>query len=309
MEIKADETDNIRDREVLVTYREIAPRYKLDNTPLLDLSFLSGNPEVKILVKDESQNATASVKVRPALFNLLKARKKGKQEFLDASSGNYAKALMYLTFQLSYQCALFVPESASRTLRAYMAENNLGAKLFYSGIENSDDARKKAQQYSVQHPEVTYLDQYNNDGSWLCHYHFTAEEIMRQLGELKLTPTHFVAGIGSGGTLIGIGKKFKEQIDGVEIIGLESKLPHSIRGIRCLNPATIPKVYSDSKQLVNRVESIDPDEVASLKDSHVFNLTGNAGLSAYTNIYASIQLSQQLEKGVIITVIPDGGTL
>ncbi len=301
---------SIRDKKAILSYNEIALRLGFDITPLIDLSDLSYNEKVKIYAKDESQNATGSIKVRAALFNLVRAIAEGEKwgarsHFLDASSGNYAKALFYVTSQLGYESTLFVPESVSCELQEYISQKSKkrsDAKLFYKGIKNSDDARERVQQYSHEHPELTFLDQYNNEGSWLCHYHFTAQEILSQLNEKRLRPTHFISGIGSGGTLIGIGKRFKE-FDCVEIIGLESKIPHSIRGIRCLDQRTVPEVYSASSHLVDRVESVDPEKITLFRASHAFNF----GVSAYANMYASIQLSQQVEKGVIVTVLPDGG--
>lgn len=293
----------ISDMSVVQDYRKIASRFNLDNTPLINLSILSHKSQVKIFAKDESQNVTGSVKIRAALFNIVRLPNSKGRHLLDASSGNYAKALIYLASQLGYESTLFVPESFSRALQTYLSERGIEATLFFEGIKDSDEARERARQYANIYPDLTFLDQYNNDGSWLCHYHFTADEILSHLAENGFVPTHFVSGIGSGGTLIGIGKKFKE-IGDVEVIGLESKIPHSIRGIRCLNPTTTPGVYSRSSQLVDRVESIAPEEIAKFRASHSFNF----GVSAYANIYASVQLSQHLEKGVIVTVVPDRGT-
>ncbi|HLC89044.1 MAG TPA: pyridoxal-phosphate dependent enzyme, partial [Candidatus Nanoarchaeia archaeon] len=284
-------------------YRDIASRCGLDDTPLIDLSNLSQRQSVRIFAKDESKNITGSVKVRAALFNLVKAINGDEQHFLDASSGNYAKALIYLASQLGYKSTLLIPESFFSELEEYMSENGLDSKLFHDGIRNSDEARERARQYSDKHPELTFLDQYNNDGSWLCHYHFTAEEILSELARLQLKPTHFISGIGSGGTLIGIGKKLKEGND-VKVIGLESKVPHSIRGIRCLETATTPGVYSRLSRVVDRVISIDPEDVARFRAEQQFNF----GVSAYANIYASAQLSRELDSGIILTVVPDGGT-
>lgn len=282
--------------EAVRRYRETALRLGLDNTPLLDLSSLSPNPQVRIFAKDESKNVTGSVKVRPALFNIVLSQ---GRHFLDASSGNYAKALIYLASKLGQDSTLFVPESVSKDLQTYMAERGLKARLFYEGIRNSDEARRRARQYATEHPELTFLDQYNNDGSWLAHYHFTTEEILSELGQ---TPTHFISGIGSGGTLIGIGKRLKEK-SSVEVVGLESKVPHSIKGIRCLGVRTTPKIYSRLSHLVDRLESVNPEEITKFREAHSFGF----GLSTYANLYASVQLSKHLEQGVILTIIPDGG--
>lgn len=289
-------------RKVIEYYKDVALKLGLDNTPLVDLSYLSSNRQVRILAKDESQNVTGSVKVRAALFNMAEfLGDNDKKHFLDASSGNYAKALVYLASRLGYESTLFVPENVSAELQKYISAQGLNASLFFEGIRNSDEARERACEYAKKHPELIFLDQYKNDGTWLCHYHFTVKEILSQLGKLGLTLTHFISGVGSGGTVIGVGEGLKES-GNVEIIGLESRVSHSIRGIRSLK-TMIPEVYSHLSHIVDRIESVDPEEIVKFKDTlkHPF------GVSAYANIYESRQLSKKLEKGVIVTIIPDGG--
>lgn len=295
----------LNEEKAVEHYRNIASGFGLDNTPLVDLSYLSCKPQVRILAKDESKNVTGSVKVRPALFNMAEfLGDNNKKHFLDASSGNYAKALAYLASRLGYDSTLFVPENVSAELQKYISAQGLNASLFFEGIRNSDEAMKRACNYAKEHPELVFLDQYDNDGTWLCHYYFTAEEILSQLGKSGLTPTHFISGIGSGGTLIGVGKRLKES-GNVEVIGLESQVSHSIRGIRSLQNDAVPEIYSRLSHIVGRVESVDPEEIARFKDTleHPF------GVSAYANLYASMRLSKILEEGVIVTIIPDRGPL
>lgn len=298
---------------ILNQYSKLAKLFHMDNTPFYDYPFLSAKPQVKIFVKDESNNTTGSLKVRSALFNLIKAIEEHRERnlnsegffnkewhFLDASSGNYAKALAYLTTELRYKCTLFVPDGFAKPFRSNYFGHYLEAALFFKGITNSDEARIRASEYAAAHPEMDFLDQYNNDGSWMCHYYFTAEDILSEFEKLGLTPTHFISGIGTGGSLIGIGKKLKEKTN-TNIIGLESKIPHVIKGLRCLNGENTPTVYSTSQDIVDCLQKIDPDDVFRFRAEHACSW----GDSACANLYAARQLSQQLDKGVIVTIIPD----
>ena len=293
---------NLNLEQTIKEYNRIAERLGLVATPLTDLSGLSCNPHVRIFAKDESQNITGSVKARAALFNLVMTfdLPLASRRYLDASSGNYAKALAYFTAELGYSCTLFVPESFATSIKEYITKERLCCNIFFEGIKNSDEARDMASQFASQHPELHYLDQYNNDGSWLCHYHFTAEEIIQELNALDLTPAYFISGIGSGGTLIGAGKKLKERFD-TRIIGLESAVPHTIRGIRRLDAKHTPSVYSNQKSIVNCLQSVDIAEVQEFKDCYHLGY----GISACANILAAVKLSQRLQDGVIATVIPD----
>src|SRR3989338_915376 len=106
-------------------YAKLSREFGMDNTPLLDLSSFSKNPHVKIFAKDESRNLTGSLKVRAALFNIafVLTKKKGKRHFMDASSGNYAKALCYLAVKLGHDATLFIPQSAYQEINRYRREN------------------------------------------------------------------------------------------------------------------------------------------------------------------------------------------
>lgn len=283
------------------TYEKYSKQLGVSITPLVDLSYLSYNPKVRILAKDESKNLTGSVKIRSALYNLSlaidKNPKKTNLRFLDASSGNYAIALAYISDFLNYKVTLFVPGGFQHKLKS--------ANIFYKGISNSNDARKKALEYSKIHEELEYLDQYNNPGSWLCHYNYTAKEILTEISRLELIPTHFISSIGTGGTLVGIGRKLKEE-KGVKVIGLKSTIPHVIKGLRTLEKENLPRVYSDNKHFVDQVIPINPKKIKLFQKE---NNNLKFGTSAFANLYTAKELSRSLDKGVIVTLIPDGGSL
>lgn len=290
----------------IALYAELSKRFNIVNTPLSDFSSLSQNLAVKIFAKDESANLTGSVKVRAALFNIaqsiIRHKEKKQLHFLDASSGNYAKSLAFLANKLGHDCTIFIPESFYMDLNKFMITNNLKSKIFFKGIKNSDEARENASKFAKAHPEFEYLDQYSNDGTWLCHYYFTAKEIIQQLKEKSLSPTHFISGIGSGGTLIGVGKALKEHYH-VKIIGIQSRVPHTIRGIRNLDE-NIPLVYLNHKEIVDKLEGIGIKEVIEFKEGHKLDY----GISACANLLKASELSSKISEGVIITIIPDRGS-
>lgn len=284
----------------------IAFKLGIGKTPLVDLSHLSHNPEVRILAKDESQNVTGSIKARAAAYNICKAETENpgrRLPFLDASSGNYAMALAYVSDKLGHSTTLFVPERAYSVLSAFLLHQRIRtSKVFHLGINNSDEARKRASEYGDNDNQLIYLDQYGNKGSWCCHYYYTATEILEELNELKLIPTHFVSGIGSGGTLIGIGRRLKEE-NGVVVIGVESALSNSIQGIRHLEEGNLPEIYINNNQYVDRIDSVNPEAVKSFK---LGTRSLNYGASAFANLYTARETSEKLERGVIVTVIPGG---
>lgn len=245
----------------LKNYGEIAKKFGMDRTPLVEFGF-SYNPKIKIFAKDESKNLTGSIKVRAALFNMVRGLDgdSRNKHFLDSSSGNYAKALLFLSSKLRHETTVFVPDNQSSYLRTFMIENCINGQVIAQQVANSDDARMYVKEYHIKHPHLTFLDQYNNEGSWFCHYHFTAKEIMDQLIPLSTGPTHFISGIGSGGTLIGLGKALKEAF-GTRVIGLESRIAHTLRGIRCLDDKNTPGVYSKNKEIVDELKVVEYDGV------------------------------------------------
>lgn len=368
--------DNSLNNLMVGEYLRFSRSLGIGNTHLVKIE-LSKNPRVRIYAKDESENFTGSVKSRPALFNIIRSFYTGNDErtsekhFLDASSGNYAKALAAIASFLGHRSTIFVPEKVDSHIRLFMGlhddivnflkrHTDFGIdtsftkppfmssidgntkidyeerilidergrivykkikdlddkreRITYRKINNSDDAREAAERYAKVHPEMEFLDQYNNPGSWLCHYHSTAEEIAAQMNNLSIIPTHFISGIGSGGTLIGIGKKLKEAYKGLQVIGIETIKPHSITGIRRLD-TNIPGVYSDSKDIVDRLLSVDQEQVIKFRDANELNYgflnpsETKYGVSACANIYAAVKLSEEIKEGMIVTIIPDRGKL
>lgn len=289
-------------------YRRYAEKLGMHPTPLVNVSkVFSANPNVRIFAKDESKNLTGSLKIRAALYNVVQAmlENPGKQlHFIDASSGNYALALAYIVYQLRFKATIFVPEKFLLRFNKFI--KNYGLKnidVIAKGIKDSDEARVGAAKYSLKHKEMIYLNQYSNDGTWLCHYETTACEILEHLEKIHVSLTHFICGIGSGGALIGIGRKMKEE-KMLTVIGIESTKAHHITGLRHLETETLPQIYFENQQVVNRLVSVKPEEVVLFKSQ--FPLL-KFGISAFANLYAAQKLSKELKEGLIITIIPDGG--
>ena len=300
-------------KHVIKKYKELAEKIALVATPLVDLSNLPHNPNVKILAKDESQNLTGSTKVRPALFNLVNLLVNQRATNpVDSSSGNYAISLVYLAKKLGFcNTTIFIPESFALYFLKYLRDNGIDddwLKVFYKGIRNSDEARKRALEYSERIGAV-YLDQYNNPCNSLSHYHFTAGEIVSDVERLQLKPTHFISSIGSGGTLTGIGTRLKERY-GAKVIGIqlsEKTIQGATRDIR--DKTNLPRAYSDLEANVDFLMDINTGEVfrfeERLRNSNIAGIDWNSICgSSFVNLYAAVRLSEEIPSGVIVTIIP-----
>ena len=277
------------------------------NSPLIDYSELFSGSDVQLFAKDESHAPTRSIKDRPALYLLANAFLAGRDRVADASSGNYALSLVYFANKLDMEVTLFIPESFHPTFLRRVEQTPIyhcfTGNVFWAGIPNSDAAREQCKKWAGEHPKYLYLDQYSNPLNWRVHYEFTAEEILDQLPDSKGKQAYFVAGVGSGGTVIGVGKRLKEEL-GAKVIGVESAEAHSIRGVRHLDSTSNPRVYEDNVSTIDDIFSIDRAEIEGYRNEHP--LCTGFGDSATANFVASQKLRKKIKSGVIITVIPEG---
>lgn len=285
-------------------YEYYSQQLGMIETPLHDMSSISSRKDVKIFAKDESKNSTGSIKGRAALYNLIKAMLHSSNERLhivDASSGNYAKALAYIAHRFGHTTTLFIPEAVADEVKDFVRYEGINATIISENISNSDVARIRARKYTESNNNVIYLDQYNNPGTADCHYFYTADEIMRQLSSRGVKPTHFIAGIGTGGTVIGIGRRLKEEY-GTRILGVQAKEAHTIRGIRSLEDTHLPTVYSENKSIVDEVLTVDINDIRGFRER-------SAGLcygaSSMAHLYCAERISRELKNAIVVTVLPD----
>jgi S-sulfo-L-cysteine synthase (O-acetyl-L-serine-dependent) len=290
----------------------LAPVSLLDTigrTPLLRLRRLGADfPAVEIYAKAEFQNPGGSVKDRAAAAILREAEESGRLRpgavILDSTSGNTGIAYAMISAARGYRLKLCVPGNVTperlRTLRAYGAE-----VVVTNPMEGSDGAIREARRLHAEHPELYfYADQYNNEANWRAHYETTAVEILEQTDGRV---THFVAGLGTSGTFVGVGRRLRAFRSDIRLISVQPESPlHAIEGLKHMGTAIKPGIYDESLA--------DEDVRVSTERSHALTrrLASEEGLlvgvSSGAALAATLDLAKRIREGVIVTVFPDSGT-
>jgi [CysO sulfur-carrier protein]-thiocarboxylate-dependent cysteine synthase len=280
----------------------------IGNTPMVDVSVLSPNPKVRIYGKLEGQNPFGSVKDRIAKYMIEQAEKDGRlvpgQTILEPSSGNTGIALAAIAQMKGYPIKILMPESVSIERRQMLEV--FGAELILTpGEEGSNGAVRRAQAMAEAHPEYCFLYQYGNDNNPLAHYEGTGPEIWRDLPEI----THFVAGLGTSGTLMGTGRYLKEQNPDIKVIAIEPPLGERVEGLRNLDDGYIPPVFENwhGYDLLDRKRVVRPRESLEwtrrlVKECGVF-----AGISAGAAMAGAAKVAEQIDEGVIVFIVSDNG--
>jgi len=278
----------------------------IGNTSVVAIGRINPNPAVTILAKLEGNNPGGSVKDRPARQMLLAAEAKGEltkdKIILEPTSGNTGIAMAMIAASRGYRIKLVMPACVSMERRSVLEA--YGAEIVLSpGCEATDGAIRLAHKILKENPDIYYMpNQYANPNNVLAHYKTTAPEIMRQTdGRI----THFVAGMGTGGTLMGVSRYFREMKPDVRIIGIEPVLGHKIQGLKNMQEAIVPPIYNES--LLHRKIVIEDDlafETARQLASHEGIFCGMSGGAA---LAGALRLSGELESGVIVAIIPDRG--
>jgi len=276
----------------------------IGQTPLLPLP--SPNPEVRILGKAEWFNPGGSVKDRPAWSIVRSAMSAGhlpERQLLDASSGNTAIAYAMLGAAVGFRVTLCVPASASperrRTLDAY------GATVVETdALEGTDGAIRAARELAEAHPaRYWYANQYGNPDNPAAHYATTAMEIWEQTGG-KLT--HFVAGLGTTGTLVGTSRRLRRLRPAVRTVGVEPlRSLHGIEGLKHLDTALLPPIWDSST--ADRRERVDTEEAQDAARGLARDMGVLVGVSSGAAYAVCRRLAREIDTGMLVTVLPDGG--
>jgi [CysO sulfur-carrier protein]-thiocarboxylate-dependent cysteine synthase len=291
---------------MMAVYRNVLDM--IGNTPLVDVSVLSPNPGVRILAKMESQNPFGSVKDRIAHAIIETAERDGSlrpgQQIIESSSGNTGIALAAISRIKGYPIRILLPECVSIERRQMLEV--FGAELILTpGDEGSNGALRRAMTMSAEHPDWFYPYQYANDANPRAHYEGTGPEIWRDCPEV----THFVAGLGTSGTLMGVGKYLKERNPAIKIMAVEPPSGELVEGLRSLDDGYIPPVFDawggadllDGKRIVRPRESLTwTRRLAS--DVGIF-----AGISAGAALAGAAKVAERIESGVIVFIVCDGG--
>ena len=278
----------------------------IGNTPMVELCSINPNPRVHILAKLEGNNPGGSVKDRPARQMILAAEKSGEltheKVILEPTSGNTGIALAMIAAARGYRIKLAMPACVSVERRSVLEA--YGAEIVLSpGCEATDGAIRLAHKIYEEDPGTYYMpNQYANPNNVLAHYETTGPEIMRQTnGEI----THFVAGMGTSGTLMGTAMYFGEAKPAVRIVGIEPVLGHKIQGLKNMREAIVPPIYDEgalSRKIV--VEDDAAFETARLLATHEGIFCGMSGGAA---VAGALTLAAELDSGTIVVIIPDRG--
>jgi len=275
------------------------------NTPLLPLDRLSS--PVKIYAKAEWFNPGGSIKDRPAL-NIIRTALSaghlgGRRRLLDSTSGNMGIAYATLGVSLDVPVTLAIPANASQERLVILKA--LGAELVLTDpLEGTDGAIHVARKMAAEDPErYYYADQYNNPANWQAHYMTTGPEIIEQTaGQV----THFVAGLGTSGTLIGAGRYLRQYNPGIQILAVQPDDSfHGLEGLKHMKTAIQPGIYDQAF----------PDRILEVSTEAAYEMTLQlarreglfVGVSSGAAAVAALQVASELEEGMVVTVFPDAG--
>ncbi len=278
-------------------------------SPLLRLRrVVSRNPRVEVYAKGEFQNPGGSVKDRAASSILRAAERSGRLRpgatILDATSGNTGIAYAMIAAARGYRLKLCVPDNVTserkRILRTFGAE-----LVLTSPMDGSDGAIREARRMNEADPgRYFYADQYNNDANWRGHYETTGVEILEQTGGRI---THFVAGLGTGGTFMGVGRRLRERSADIQLISVQPDSPlHGIEGLKHMETAIRPGIYDP--RLADEDVRVSTERAQDLTRRLAKEEGILAGVSSGAALAACFDLAERIDEGVIVTVFPDSGT-
>jgi cysteine synthase B len=278
----------------------------IGNTPLIELSRINPNPRVRLFVKLEGANPGGSVKDRIAYYMIKDAEEAGKlkqgQTIFEPTSGNTGIGLAMVGAAKGYKVKLVMPECVSLERRKTLEA--LGAELLLSpGNEGTDGAIRLARRIYDEDRENYFMpNQFDNPSNIKAHYETTGREVYEQTkGEI----THFIAGMGTTGTLMGSSMRLKEYNSDIKIIGVEPNLGHRIQGLKNMTEAIVPSIYDPSRL----------DEKHNVEDDDAFQATRRlaieeglfVGMSSGAAIFVALKKAAELKDGVIVVILPDRG--
>ena len=276
----------------------------IGHTPMVGLPHLAPSPRIRLFAKLEGANPTGSVKDRIALAMLAEARSSGElrpgQAILEPSSGNTGISLALIGARLGHPVRIVMPDNTTpereQLLRLYGAEI-----VFSPGAEGSNGAIRLAQELAAADPSLYMPYQYGNPANPRAHEEGTGPEILAAVPEVDL----FVAGLGTGGTLTGVGRFLKRERSGVRIIAAEPLPGEQVQGLRSLDEGFVPPVL-DASVLDDRYLVSNRDALLGvwrlLREEGIF-----AGLSSGAALHVALRAASEMEEGEVVVLLADGG--
>ncbi len=275
----------------------------IGNTPLVGIQRLSPKPDVRLWAKLEGQNPTGSLKDRIALAMIEDAERTGKlrpgAEILEPTSGNTGISLAMVATRKGHRLTVVMPENASEE-RIRLLEL-FGAEIVFTPAEKGTNGAVEVAQAMARDEKYFMPFQYGNEANARAHYEGTGGEIIRDLP----TVTHFVAGLGTGGTLTGVGRRLKEHNADIKVVAAEPELGELVYGLRSLDAGFIPPILDES--VLDRrilVSSSDALKVTRelTKEEGIF-----AGISSGAVLHVARRVASELEDGDVVALLPDAG--
>lgn len=276
----------------------------IGHTPLVEVARLSPRKGVRIFVKLEGQNPTGSVKDRIAKYMIDKAEKSGEltpdKVVLEATSGNTGISLAMICRRKGYHLKVVMPESASIE-RAHLLQI-FGAEIVFSpGEKGTNGAIEVAEKLAAQNSNYFVPYQFGNEANPRAHYETTAVEILKDQPEVDV----LVAGLGTGGTLMGVGRRLKEHNSNTKVIAVVPNPGDTIDGLRSLEEGFVPPILDlellDGRMVVDSTGAFLASKELTLREG-IF-----AGVSSGAVIYCALRMAQRMDSGNIVAILADGG--
>ncbi len=277
----------------------------IGNTPMVKIHHMTPNPRVQIFAKLEARNPGGSVKDRICQAMIQAAEQDGllgphtDRILLEPTSGNTGIGLAMIASVRKYPFIAVIPESTSMERRKMMAA--FGAKFILTdGAKGTNWAIEVAQRLLTEDDRYLMLDQFNNPANPRVHYETTGPEVLRAVPEL----THFVAGMGTGGTLMGVQRYMREHKPDVAIVGLEPVPGSKIQGLRNM-AAYVPSIYHE--ELLDDKIMLDDDQAFQVARDLTRAEGLFVGISSGAAMWGAMQVARRIHEGTIVVLFPDGG--
>jgi len=278
----------------------------IGNTPMVEIKRLNPNPGLEIHVKLEKYNPGGSVKDRIAKYMIEQAEKSGQlskeKTIIEPTSGNTGIGLALVSRAKGYNLVLVMPETMTLERRQILI--SLGAKILLSeGSKGMNGAEDLAREIVARNYDKYFMpDQFSNPANVLAHYETTGEEVWRDTGGRI---THFVAGIGTGGTLMGVSTRLRERNPDVKIIAVQPEPGTAIQGLKDLKTQYVPAIWKG--ELVDEVHYVNPKEAEEAARLLTLQEGIFVGPSSGAIFHVALKKAREIEKGVMVVMAPDGG--
>ena len=278
----------------------------IGNTPLVQLTNLNGNNDVKIFVKLEGNNPGGSIKDRPAFYMIMMAEKSGEltkdKTIIEPTSGNTGIAIAMIGAAKGYKVKLFMPECVS--VERQLILQAFGAEVVLTPAREAvDGAIRRAHEALEKEPGKYYMpNQFDNPNNVLSHYETTGPEIYNQTkGKVDV----FVCAMGTTGTLIGTAKYLQEKIHGIKIVAVEPTLGHTIQGLKNMQESVVPGIYNpeayDEKITIEDGDAFETARLLAVREG-LFT-----GMSSGAAVAGALVVAKKMKKGNIAVILPDRG--